>query len=82
MIALFGTALGNDATEVIADVSGSVRVTIDEKPATVTFAGSVPGLTGLNQINVVLPAGLSTGEHRLRAARNSATSNEVTITIR
>ncbi len=82
IIALFGTALGNDATEATGDVRHEVRVTIDEKPAAVAYAGSVPGLAGLNQINVVLPANLLAGEHRLKVSRNSTPSNEVTITIR
>jgi uncharacterized protein (TIGR03437 family) len=82
LIALFGTGLGNDATETAGNVSGSVRATLDDKPANVSFAGAVPGLAGLNQINLVLPAGLSAGVHRLRIYRAGIASNEVTIATR
>jgi uncharacterized protein (TIGR03437 family) len=81
-IALFGTGLGEDATETLADVHTSVRATLDDQPAEVSFAGAVPGLAGLNQINLVLPANLSTGTHRLRIFRAGLPSNEVTILIR
>ena len=82
IIAVFGTALGNDATDNTFDVSASVRVTIDDQATTNNYAGAAPGLTGLNQINVVLPLGLTAGQHRLRVFRNGVPSNEVTIAIR
>ena len=81
-IAVFGTGLGNEATDADGDVREAVIVTIDGKPVTVTFAGSAPGLTGLNQINITLPSGLAVGEHRLKVSRNGLTSNEVIISIR
>jgi uncharacterized protein (TIGR03437 family) len=82
VVMLFGTGLGNDATETLADVSSSVRATVDGKPVEIVFAGSVPGLVGLNHINLVLPAGLSAGEHRLQIFRSGMGSNEVTIATR
>jgi uncharacterized protein (TIGR03437 family) len=84
IIALFGTGLGADATDLTAgvDVSSSVEITIDGSPTTVVFAGSAPGFTGLNQFNVVLPVGVSSGDHQVVVARNGVKSNRVTIAIR
>ena len=88
IIAVFGTALGNDATDesttatITGNVNESVRATIDGQAVAVNYAGPVSGLTGLNQLNVVLPAGLAAGLHRLKVTRNGVPSNEVTITIR
>jgi len=81
-IALFGTGLGDDATETLTDVKASVYATVDDQPASVSFAGAVPGLVGLNQINLILPANLSAGTHRLRIFRAGLPSNEVTIQTR
>lgn len=41
------------------------QVTIGNQPAHVAFAGLVPGLAGVYQINVVVPAGLTTGQQPL-----------------
>lgn len=81
-LALFGTGFGNEATDADTDVKESVVLTLDGNPVTVTFAGRVPGLTGLNQLNFTLPSGISAGEHRLKVRRLGFTSNEVSITIR
>lgn len=82
VIVLFGTGLGNDATDATANVSNSVQAVLSTLPATVLYAGAVPGLTGLNQINIVLPPLLIPGEYRLRVWRNGMPSNEVTLSIR
>ncbi len=41
------------------------QVTIGNQPARVTFAGLVPGLVGIYQINTVVPAGLAPGQQPL-----------------
>jgi len=41
------------------------QVTIGSQPAHVTFAGLVPGLAGVYQINVAVPDGLSPGQQSL-----------------
>lgn len=82
VISLFGTALGNDATDAAANVSGSVTARLNGLPTTVLYAGAVPGLTGLNQFNLLLPTGLTTGEYRLTVLRNGMPSNEVILSIR
>jgi uncharacterized protein (TIGR03437 family) len=81
-IAVFGTGLGADATDRDNDVKASVRATINDQTATVLYAGRAPSLVGLNQINIVFPAGLTAGTHRLRIWRNGLASNEVTIAVR
>jgi len=40
-------------------------LTIGYQPAQVTFAGLVPGLVGIYQINVIVPAGLPSGQQPL-----------------
>lgn len=82
IIALFCSGLGADATDVDGNVNASVQVTIDASPVTVAYAGRAPGFTGLNQLNVVLPAGLSSGTHTIVVSRNGIQSNQATITLR
>ena len=82
IIALFGTGLGGDATDVEGNVNAGVQATIDGRSVTLSYAGSVPGLVGLNQFNVVFPAGIASGPHRLAIARNGMASNSVTIAVR
>jgi uncharacterized protein (TIGR03437 family) len=82
VIAIFGTGLGGDATDVEANVSASVQATLNGQPVTLSYAGRVPGLVGLNQFNLVFPAGIASGNHRLVLARNGMSSNAVTITVR
>jgi len=83
IISVFGTGLGADATDVGGvNVSGNVQVTIDGNPVTVGYAGPAPGFIGLNQLNVTLPAGISSGNHTLVVTRNGVPSNGVTIAIR
>lgn len=81
IIAVFGTGLGADATDVDANVNGSVTARIDGNPVTLWYAGQAPGLVGLNQFNVELPASITSGTHTLTLTRG-VTSNSVTIAIR
>jgi uncharacterized protein (TIGR03437 family) len=82
VIAIFGTGLGPDATDVDGNVSASVQATLDGNPVSVLYAGRAPGFTGLNQINLLLPTGISSGDHTLIVSRNNVASNPVVITIR
>jgi uncharacterized protein (TIGR03437 family) len=81
-IALFGNGLGNVATDSSVNISSSVQATIDGQPVMVTFAGSAPGFVGLNQMNIVFPAGITAGNHALVVTSNGVASNAVTISIR
>ena len=82
IIALFATGLGADATDQAGDVSANVQVKIDGSPAVVLYAGQSPGLAGLNQLNILLPAGITSGTHPLVISRKGVTSNTVSIAIK
>jgi uncharacterized protein (TIGR03437 family) len=60
----------------------SVKAMIDGQAAEVLYAGQAPGFTGLNQMNIMLPAGISSGAHGLAITRAGFFSNQVTILIR
>ncbi len=82
VIAVFCTGLGEDATDLDGNVAASVLATIDDQSVTVSYAGRAPGFTGLNQLNIVFPAGITSGNHKLNVARNGVVSNSVTIGIK
>ncbi len=82
ILAVFGTGLGADATDLDANVNASVTATIGGRAATVLYAGRAPGFVGLNQLNLTLPAGLATGTHTLVVTRGGVASNSVTIAIK
>ncbi|MBI2815776.1 MAG: IPT/TIG domain-containing protein [Acidobacteria bacterium] len=57
-------------------------VTIDGVSAPVTFTGRAPGFVGLDQINVTIPAGVSTGRPvALVLTASGNTSNTVTVNV-
>jgi uncharacterized protein (TIGR03437 family) len=82
IIAVFGTGLGADATDVDGNVSATVQGMIGDRVVPVSYAGRAPGFVGLNQFNVMFYAGISRGTHTLKISRNGVTSNIVTIEIR
>src|SRR5262249_1106226 len=82
IIAVFATGLGADATDIDANAALSVQATIDGQATQVLYAGRSPGFTGLNQLNVMLPAGISSGAHGLVITRAGVSSNQVTILIK
>jgi uncharacterized protein (TIGR03437 family) len=82
IIAVFGTGLGGEATDIDGNVNASVTASIGGQAATVLYAGRAPGFTGLNQFNITLPANIAAGTHTLTITRGGRTSNSVTITIR
>ena len=82
IIVFFGSGLGVDATDVDGNVAADVQATIDGNPVVVQYAGRAPGFTGLNQINLVLPVGISSGVHNAQITRNGVASNVATIAIR
>ncbi len=82
IIAVYGAGLGADATDVDGNVNASVQATIDGTAVTVDYAGRAPGFTGLNQINVVLPASITAGNHTLVISRNGLAGNATTLAIK
>ena len=49
------------AASPLAQTTNVPAVTIGGQPATVAFSGLAPGFSGLYQVNVVVPSGLSQG---------------------
>jgi uncharacterized protein (TIGR03437 family) len=82
VIAIYGTGLGDDATDIDGNANSSVQAAIGGQTARVLYAGRAPGFVGLNQLNVEFPAGISSGIHNLVVSRNGVSSNTVTIAIR
>jgi uncharacterized protein (TIGR03437 family) len=82
IIAVFGSGLGADFTDVTGDASAFVRATIDGAPVAVSYAGQAPGFSGLNQFNIEFPPNLAPGDHTLAIARDGISSRSVTISVR
>ena len=82
IISIFCTGLGEDATDIDGNVAANVVATIDDQPVTVSYAGRAPGFSGLNQLNIVFPAGITSGIHKFNVVRNGVGSNAVTIAIK
>ncbi len=76
ILAVYGTGIGADAAD--GNVASLVSARIAGQPAPVLYAGSSVYL-GLNQINILLPAGLASGTHDLEVIRSGIMSNKVTI---
>jgi uncharacterized protein (TIGR03437 family) len=81
IIAVFAAGIGADVTDVDGSAS-NVTATIDGNPTVVTYAGRTPGFTGLNQVNVTLPPGITSGNHNLVISRDGIPSNTTVIAIR
>lgn len=78
---LFGTGIGN-AIPNTGNVASAVTATIQGVPATVTFAGKLTGLPGLDQLNIIIPPQLAgLGRLRVRLVVNGQPSNFTTFTI-
>jgi adhesin/invasin len=63
-------------------IDGTVQATIGGQPAEVTFAGLAPGFAGLAQVNVRIPAGLSSGDQPGFVLINGLPSNAGLISVR
>jgi uncharacterized protein (TIGR03437 family) len=87
ILVLYGTGLRGANTTNPGDDNGvaeSVSITIDGKPARVLYAGAQGGFSGLDQINVEIPATLAgQGLRRVEVmvTVNGVTANRVTIQI-
>jgi len=85
VLVLYTTGIRNTPAANPTDGNGvaeSVSVRIQGVPATVLFAGPIPGFAGLDQVNVVIPpelAGIGSVNIRIRA--NNRDSNTVTMRL-
>ncbi len=80
-LVLFGTGIGN-AIPNTGNVAAAVTATIQGVPATVTFAGKLTDLPGLDQLNIIIPPQLAGfGQLRVRLVVNGQPSNFSTFTI-
>jgi uncharacterized protein (TIGR03437 family) len=67
----------------LAKVTTPVSVTIGGQPAVVHYAGLTPGLVGLYQVNVQIPAGVAVGSSvPLVISQDGVPSNTVTLALR
>jgi uncharacterized protein (TIGR03437 family) len=88
ILVLYGTGIRGALTTNPNDDNGvaeSVSVTIDGQPAQALYAGAQGDFSGLDQINVALPARLAgQGLRRVEVAVtvNGVAANRVTIQIR
>lgn len=89
-VILYGTGLGPLQTAVASGtadlgvdwVAGTVTVTIGGIPAQVGYAGAAPYSVGQNQINVVVPQGVPSGENVVVVSENRIpTSAHITMAV-
>ncbi len=86
IVMLFGTGFGPlnpaDANGLQTQIV-PVTVTVGGIPATLTFAGAAPGLPGVNQINVIIPANAPTGAAVpiIVSAGSSAVPGNLTVAV-
>jgi uncharacterized protein (TIGR03437 family) len=74
----YGTGFGPIVNGVVAGqiatgqsrLINSFSMTIGNAPATVNYSGLAPGLVGVYQFNVVVPAGLTTGDVSVQTLLN------------
>jgi uncharacterized protein (TIGR03437 family) len=70
------------STTSLVYLQASASATIDNLPATVSFAGLAPGFVGLVQMNIVVPAGLAPGTYPLSVTIDGQNSNAAPITVK
>ena len=70
------------STTSLVYAQASNSATIDNLPATVSFAGLAPGFVGLVQMNIVVPTGLAPGTYPLSVTIDGQTSNAAPITVK
>jgi adhesin/invasin len=66
----------------LSTINAPVQVIIGGKSAQVTYQGLTPGLAGLGQLNVVVPAGLAPGDQPVFVVINGVSSNTGLITVK
>jgi uncharacterized protein (TIGR03437 family) len=64
-----------------AQVTSTATATIGSATAQVSFAGLAPGFVGLGQMDIVIPSGLSSGNHTLTLSIAGENSNSAQISV-
>ena len=87
-VLIYGTGLGAVNT---AQVDGTAAngestialptVTVGGSAAMVAYSGLAPGFVGLNQVNVMVPAGLASGNQAVIMTVGSVASNSVMLPV-
>ena len=65
----------------VASATSQTSATIGPSSASVAFAGLTPGFVGLLQMNLVVPASLSSGDYPLTVSINGEASNSGTVSV-
>ena len=65
----------------LAQVTSQASATIGTQTAQVLFAGLTPGLVGVLQVNVMVPAGMTTGSYPLTITVGGQASNAAPISV-
>jgi uncharacterized protein (TIGR03437 family) len=91
-LAIFATGLGAvqpsiesgsaaPSVEPLARTVGTPLVTIDGIPAEVIYSGLTPGMVGLYQVNIQVPAGIQSGMQTVEINHQGVTSNLSTVPV-
>jgi adhesin/invasin len=65
----------------IVNVTSAYSATIGSATAQVSFAGMTPGFIGLAQMNIIVPASLTTGDYPLTVIVNGQASNSAPVSV-
>jgi uncharacterized protein (TIGR03437 family) len=77
-----GPASGEFASStVFTTTKGTPTVSIGGQPATVKFSGLAPTFSGLYQVNVIVPDGISVGTVPISLTINGATTKASTLSV-
>jgi uncharacterized protein (TIGR03437 family) len=81
-VELFATGLGATTNRDGLDYAvQQPRVTVGGQDCTVTYAGRAPGYVGLDQINCIVPAGITAGAAQVVVMSGNRSSNMATLAV-
>lgn len=86
-MAIFGTGLGrvpyaDNIGATFGDLPGDVELWVGGLRATITYRGRIPGISAIDQINFVVPAGVTPGCYvSLLVRTGTVVSNAATISV-